>query len=238
MHLANGQGAADIALFAIAAFVLPALSAWNGVQLRRHPDRSLVSRYALTLARGWLVVGLVAGVWWWTGRPFARLGFDFPVGAAGRLGLLIFAAATLGLGVVLLNLRRFMRPERRQALRRQMQQVKILPRTRRELLVFLPVAVTAGIWEELLYRAFLLWFLAPYIGTVSAAIASSLVFAFGHFYQGWRGAMNAGTLGLLFAFGFVASGSLWWLMAIHALVDVYGGLLSWRVSRMAADDPA
>jgi membrane protease YdiL (CAAX protease family) len=36
----------------------------------------------------------------------------------------------------------------------------------------------------------------------------------------------------LFAIGFVATGSLWWLIAAHALIDLYGGLVAWSVMRV------
>jgi membrane protease YdiL (CAAX protease family) len=69
-----------------------------------------------------------------------------------------------------------------------------------------------------------------------AVVLSTAVFALGHVYQGWRGIPRAGFLGLLFAVGYVATASLWWLIALHALVDVYGGFVAWSVMR--APSPA
>ena len=98
-------------------------------------------------------------------------------------------------------------------------------------------AQVAGIWEELLFRGFLIWFLAPYAGVVGAVAISTLAFGLGHAYQGWRGIPRTGVIGLILAAAYVAGGSLWWVMAAHALLDLYGGLLAWRISRMPEAAP-
>ncbi len=231
MHLAPGQNLFDVVLLVLTVAVLPAVSAVMGARLARHPG-SLVSRYWQTMARGWLMVALLAVDWRRSGRSFAALGLDVPVGAYGLYGLVAIAAAALFLAVMLLNLRVFIKPARYPKLREQMREMKILPRTTRELLAFLLVAITAGVWEELLFRGFLIWFLAPYAGIVGAIAIATLAFGLGHAYQGWRGIPRTGAVGLIFAVAYIASGSLWWVMAAHALLDLYGGLLSWRISRM------
>jgi membrane protease YdiL (CAAX protease family) len=231
MHLAPGQNAFDVVLLVLTIAVLPAVSAFMGVRLARRPG-SLVSRYWQTMARGWLMVALLAIDWRWNGRAFAALGLDIPIGTYGLYGLIAIAAAALFLAVMLFNLKVFIKPARYPQLREQMREMKILPRTTRELLVFLPVAVTAGIWEELLFRGFLIWFLVPYAGVVGAALISTLAFGLGHAYQGWRGIPRTAVIGLILAVAYIASGSLWWVMAAHALLDLYGGLLAFRMSQM------
>jgi membrane protease YdiL (CAAX protease family) len=228
---ASGQNAFDVVMLVLTVAVLPAVSAFMGARLAKHPG-SLVSRYWQTMARGWLMVALLIVDWRWSGRSLAALGLDIPIGAYGLYGLIAVAAATLFLAVMLLNLRAFIKPARYPKLREQMREMKILPGTTRELLVFLLVAVTAGIWEELLFRGFLIWFLAPYAGVIGAALIATLAFGLGHAYQGWRGIPRTGAIGLIFAVAYIASGSLWWVMAAHAMLDLYGGLLAWRVSQM------
>ena len=44
--------------------------------------------------------------------------------------------------------------------------------------------------------------------------------------------ISTGVIGLILAVAYIASGSLWWVMAVHALLDLYGGLLAWRISQM------
>lgn len=231
MHFAPGQNAFDVVLLVLTVAVLPAVSAFMGARLAKRPG-SLVSRYWQTMARGWLMVVLLVIDWRHSGRSFAALGLDIPVGVYGLYGLIAVAAATVFLAVMLLNLRVFIKPVRYPKLREQMREMKILPRSAPELLVFLAVAVTAGIWEELLFRGFLIWFLAPYAGVIGAALISTLAFGLGHAYQGWRGIPRTGAIGLILAVAYIASGSLWWVMAAHALLDLYGGLLAYRISQM------
>jgi len=231
LALVPGQNVFDVVLLVLTITILPAVSAFAGARFARHPG-SLVSRYWQTMARGWLMVALLAIDWRWSGRLISMLGLDIPVGTYGLYGLIAVTAATLFLAVMLLNLKVFIKPARYPKLREQMREMKILPRTLRELLVFLAVAVTAGIWEELLFRGFLIWFLAPYVGVIGAVLISTLAFGLGHAYQGWRGIPRTGAVGLVLAIAYIASGSLWWVMAAHALLDIYGGLLAWWVSQM------
>ncbi len=238
MHLAAGQSPLDLVPFVLAVLVLPLFSIFNGRVIARAPDASLIPRYAQTIARGVIVTLLLLGLWRWTGRPLATLGLDIPVGESGLIMLGAVALAALVLGGQLVFLLKITKPARLAALRSQVRDLKILPRNTRELFVFLIVAMMAGIWEELLYRGFLLWFLEPYITLWGAAAVSTAVFALGHIYQGWKGLPRAGGLGLLFAVGYVFSGSLWWLIALHALIDLFGGLAAWRVMRLPAAAPA
>lgn len=232
-HLAAGQTLFDLLLALFAVAVMPAISARNGRAMKARPAAPLARRYLLMLLRGWLVAAAIGVLWYGTGRAPAALGLDLPLGPGGEIGLGI-AALAIGFAIIVQSLlARLMTPERSSRLREQMGYLKILPRTTLELCLFLGVSLTAGVWEELLYRGFFFWFLTPYTGLAAAVILSALVFGIGHVYQGWRGAMNAGTLGFLFALGYALTHSLWWLMAIHALVDAFGGVMTWRVSRMA-----
>ena len=221
----------DYVLLALAALVMPLLSALTGRQLAKKPGVPLIRRYWLTILRGWMVVALVVFAWIWAGRPVATLGLDWPIGFWGRIGFVAVALAALLFGAQLArlpglasgNLDRW--ADRMEALR-------ITPRTKHELVVFILVAITAGVWEELLYRGFFIWFLLPLTGAIGAAAISSAVFGIGHIYQGRLGVLNTGLVGLIFAILYLFTRSLWWLMAAHAAVDIYGGALAWRLVNM------
>jgi membrane protease YdiL (CAAX protease family) len=238
MSLAPGQTPYDLLLIVFAALLMPVLSTLNGRRLARDPDAPLVPRYWRTLARGWLAVAALALLWHGTGRSAALLGLDIPVSAWGRDGLGVVAVVCVAYIVIFFNVERLVSPARYELLRAQMRRIKILPRTTGELIVFLAVAVTAGIWEELIYRGFLIWAFAPYATLAGAVVLSSAVFGLGHIYQGPRGVLTTAVLGFVFALGFVTTRSLWWVMAAHALVDLYGGTLAWRVLRMRPADGA
>lgn len=221
----------DWALCFFAVAVLTAWSVWRGRRMAAHPEAPLLPQYVWMIVRGVVVTALVIGLWTLQSRPLDGLGFDIPIGAAGRCGLLLTAALAVAASVTVVFLEHLTKPERRMQMRAQVREMKILPRRDAELAWWIGVALMAGVWEELLYRGFLIGFFAPRMGAAAAVLLSSLVFAIPHVYQGWRGIPRSGTVGLAFGALYVLTHSLWWLMALHALVDLFGGFVAWRVGR-------
>ena len=223
----------DLVLLFLAAVLMPVVSALAGAQLAKRQSGSLLPRYWQTIVRGWLVALLVLLAWRALGRPFAQLGLDVPVGFRGLMGFVAVVAATLAGAIQLFRLKS-LTPEQMDRAKKAIAGVKITPTTRTELAVFILVALSAGVWEELLYRGFLIWFLAPLAGVIGAIVLSSFVFGLGHIYQGARRALLTALIGALFATAFVFTSSLWWLMAAHALIDIYGGSIAFRVKVLMA----
>ncbi len=226
----------DLALFASAALAMPVMSLLSGRQLVKNEGAALVPRYWYTTARGWMAAAIILFAWYFQGRPFAQLGLDFPIGIRGQVGFLVVAVVVAVAVQQLLRIRRISHETLQRSLV-TLKRLKIMPRTRGELAVFMLVAITAGVWEELLYRGFLLWFLSPVAGVIGAVLISSAIFGIGHVYQGWRGVLMTGTVGLIFAVLYALTLSLWWLMAAHALMDIYGGLAAFLL-RQRADSPS
>jgi uncharacterized protein len=99
----------------------------------------------------------------------------------------------------------------------------ILPVSREERAWFLLVSLTAGICEEILYRAYLIRYLDdfPWHSEIWMAIAiSSLAFGLAHGYQGIGGIIGTGMLGYVMAIIFVVTGSLWLPITLHAIIDL------------------
>ncbi|HEX3673276.1 MAG TPA: CPBP family intramembrane glutamic endopeptidase [Rhizomicrobium sp.] len=223
----------DLALLAFIALAMPAMSLMAGRQLSREAQSSLIPRYWFTLARGLLAAGVLLFAWYWLGRPFAALGLDVPVNLRGQIGFAFVAAAAVLLGFNLWRIRKISGARLDNATV-SLGRLKIVPRTKAELAVFLLVAINAGFWEELLYRGFLLWLLIPAAGVAGAIAISSILFGLGHVYQGWRGVLATGSVGLVFALFYAFTRSLWWVMAAHALIDIHGGFVSYQLRRMLA----
>lgn len=224
----------EFALVALALFVLPALSLFYG--LRSSNERpvgsdQLVARYLRTMLRGWVVAGAVVIAWKLAGRPFDQLGLGWPPEPLGAAAIAVAAAAV---GVLAWQVTFGFRPSEKDLAgwKRQLDALKLAPRNAREFLVFIPVSVTAGVWEEVFYRGFLMWFFAPLAGVVGSIVISSVIFGAGHAYQGWKGVVRTAFAGAFFATGYALTGSLWWLMILHAAVDVFAGVLAWRVYSM------
>ena len=231
--LLHGRTALDLTLLAFAALVMPALSALAGGKLKRSQSEQggLIRRNWQTMARGWIVTALLLLAWSWSKRPTSELGLDWPIGLRGRIGFGLDALAIVVLAIQLIRLPT-LAADRLDKAKATLKRIKIAPRSLGELVVFVPVAITAGVWEELLYRGFLIWFLAPTAGLIGAVLVSSAIFGLGHAYQGWRGVLTTALVGLIFAVLYVASGSLWWLMLAHAMVDIYGGIAAFRIAAL------
>jgi membrane protease YdiL (CAAX protease family) len=167
-------------------------------------------------------------------RTLGSIGLLLPSGSA-----LAWSVVVLGLVIVLMIVQSraaFGSERGRQALRRQLLGFGwLLPRDAREMRWFLALCVTAGICEEVLFRGYLLGFLIPWTGVPAALLLSSLSFGLMHSYQGARGIVRTGIVGLTLALIYRLTGSLVAPMIVHALVDWAGGRLS---CRLAVEDRA
>ena len=100
-------------------------------------------------------------------------------------------------------------PEKLEEARNEMGDLgNFAPRSPRENRLFILVSITAGVCEEILYRGLLLAVLIPLVGTWPAVLLTSVVFGLGHTYQGTKGVVKTGLVGLVMALLTVFSGSL------------------------------
>ena len=88
---------------------------------------------------------------------------------------------------------------------------------------------SAAFGEEMFFRGFLIvqaqkMFGNTRWGAVVAVIMAACVFGYGHFYyQGWRGFVETGSIGLVFGILFlVFRRNLWPLIIFHGLIDTAG----------------
>ncbi|HEU4561184.1 MAG TPA: CPBP family intramembrane glutamic endopeptidase [Longimicrobium sp.] len=99
-----------------------------------------------------------------------------------------------------------------------------LPRGRRERVWFAAMCVTVGVCEEIIFRGFLVRFLAAgppvALGIAGGVAVAALIFGIDHGYQGITGILATGVLALVFTALFFITGSLWVPMIVHALLDL------------------
>jgi CAAX protease family protein len=103
----------------------------------------------------------------------------------------------------------------------------LLPSTMQERLLWVPVAVSAGICEEIVFRGWLLSMLHGRIGlhgTQLICVAAAL-FGLAHAYQRTTGVVLTGFAGALFCVLYVATGSLLVPILLHIVVDARFALL-------------
>jgi membrane protease YdiL (CAAX protease family) len=218
--LAAGAGldAADGLLVATLLVGLPALSFAQLPLARQAGDLERIPAYGSSIVALWAIGGAA----WWVGTrdsgaeglglialPASSLaGWTLTLTAAALAITVAFRGLTLRLGRADPRLLHF-----------------LLPRTPGEKAVFGLLSVSAGAAEEVAYRGYLIITLAPVLGTLWAAVASTLVFGIIHAYQGTIGVARTGAMGAVLAWGFLASGSLWPPIVAHTLIDLLAGIV-------------
>ena len=83
------------------------------------------------------------------------------------------------------------------------------------------VSLTAGVTEEAYFRLLVPLLATQAFGNAVAAFAgATLLFGWAHRYQGWRGVAATTVAGAALVAGYLATGSLWAMMAFHAAGDL------------------
>ena len=199
------------------------------VKAGKSPDR--LSMYRHTAFIQWLALAVLILTWHWLDRPYSALGL-VPAGGQGFYAALALVVSFSGFLVYYWKQAKAMSTKDKS---RQEQGlgalVHILPRTPGQLRGFIKLSFTAGIVEEIVYRGFVIWYLALVMPLWAAVVVSSILFGLGHSYQGPGGALKTGLVGLAFGGLYVLSGSIWLPIIGHALLDVLQGLMVFEVLR-------
>jgi membrane protease YdiL (CAAX protease family) len=179
--------------------------------------------YLETLALEWAALAVLGTAWYLLGRPIADLGFVQPEGSGFWFGVIVLVVAT---GFMLYGWRRataMTQQEKDKQIDSLGDLVFFLPRTARDYRHFVAVSITAGIVEEILYRGFVFWFLAPFMPIWAVIVVSSIAFGLAHSYQGVGGMARVTLIGLAFGVFYVLTGSIWLPMLAHAILDILQG---------------
>ena len=225
----------DHILVAILFFVLPVLGVSDyrkcKSQLSAGKPTARLFFYRSTIAWSWGLTLAVAALWLVYKRNIPQLGFGFETGRGFWIGLAT-TVVVCGLFIVqAIALRRD--PEKLRAAATQFEPIQeMFPRTSQEAREFSALAITAGICEEILYRGYLMVYITSAIaieGVLPAALLSSLAFGLGHAYQGPKGVLKTGLLGLAMAGLYLLTGSIWPLIVLHAVIDLVSGSIGREV---------
>lgn len=228
----------ELVLAAFLVLVLPARAMWKTLRgaPASPPNRS--ARYLRTSGLIAILLLVLGGAWWWSGRPWGVLGFDFPLSVRGETGLGIsLLLISLMLAIAHISERR-LSEEKRAAQKAKLARNELLPRTAGELRGFLLLALLVGAGWEVLYRGFLLWFLSPLVGVVAAVCVAAAAYGAAHGYKSGGQFIGSIVSAFVFTSAFAVTHSLWWLMLVHTFFAVYGGLTSYRMFRGNGSDQA
>jgi membrane protease YdiL (CAAX protease family) len=191
--------------------------------------------YRRAIVGQWVIAAIAMLLWMDRSRPWSQLWLTRPNG--WRLGVSI---AVVGLiagftGAQLFAIRRLSAAGAAK-LRGKTRDVEfLLPHTGFEYRVFLVLSITAGVCEEILYRGFLTWLIAAYVGLPAGIGIAVVAFGCAHAYQGPKGIVKTGLVGLVMSLIVLASGWLIPAMIAHACVDIAGGTFGYKV--LGGSDP-
>jgi membrane protease YdiL (CAAX protease family) len=188
---------------------------------RAQDPNALVRFYRRSIVVSWLVTGMVVGTLVvGPGVQPVDLGLVWPSG--GYAWLAAALAAYLVVVVLIGGIRARRRLPRAAAARTRSRAAVLMPETRRERRLAVVVSVTVGVFEETVYRGFLV---AVGVGLfrlpafVAAAVSLAL-FAVAHLYQGWYGVVSSALVGALLTTLYALSGTLLFSMVVHAVIDL------------------
>jgi len=187
--------------------------------------------YLRIITGEWLLSLVALIIWERANRAWSDMGLTNPHGARLVIAIIIILLALALLGLQLWSVLR-LPVERRVAARPKLGVLAfIVPRTASDHRLFVALSITAGFCEELLYRGYLPWLFAPWLGRVGALLVVAALFGAGHLYQGWRGALKATLTGVGFVAIVLATGSVIPAMIVHALIDIGGGTVGYWLLR-------
>ena len=224
----------DIIDYVLTAILVVVFPIWGVLDYRRFQRKAAegapnvrVNQYRQILAFEWIAAGIILAAWLAKGRGLASLGLGLQVGTWFWLGVgLTLAALGILLGQAVLVTRS---PEKLGELRDQFADLEpLLPHDRQEVSWWRALSVTAGICEEVIYRGFLIAVLAAAMSTWAAVLLAAFIFGLGHAYQGPKGILKTGLVGLVLGWFFVLTGSLWAPMLVHVVMDLAAGYVGRR----------
>lgn len=186
--------------------------------------------YVRTLWEEWALAAAAVAVMLSADRPLSLLLLRMPHGWRLWLG------ATLPVVYLVLLLQQrgaiARKPAKMAKLRETLKPLRALvPHTPREYRLFVPLSITAGFCEELLFRGYLVWVLQHWLGLWAAAGVSMVIFGLAHAYQGWQFGVRAFFAGVAMGLLALVTGSLLPGIVMHALVDLGGGSVTYMVMR-------
>jgi membrane protease YdiL (CAAX protease family) len=190
------------------------------LRLEAGKTNALIHFYRNSIIELWLLTLVVLAWWFWEKRTLAEIGMGLPDGWAFWIGMAVFAAVAVFLGLQINTIRSS--AEARVKLQKQLTGniALIVPRNDIERKFAIYTSLTAGICEEVLYRGYLMWYLMKWLPGYGAVGVSALIFGLAHNYQGVAGVVRAILAGTIFGFAYLLTGTLWVPIALHATIDI------------------
>lgn len=228
-------------LSAVLALVSGAEIWRRSVSRRPVDDQMRLRTYRETMIMLWGFAILCVTAWVLSGRDLAALGFTVnwtaSFWAAMAIALIIIGAQAYQ------ALSAINSAEKRKHLKATLTHHDgaydlIAPQSPRDYRWYYPLAVTAGITEEVVFRGFLIGFAVLFTPLWAAAVFSITIFLLGHLYQGVKPALKLLLIASILTLLFVLSGSLIPGIVLHVAVDIFSGVFFYLAQKHDQSDAA
>lgn len=211
-----------VMLTAIDMFWTPARVRMTERAITAGDPEARTSLYQITIGYLWPMAGVAALL---IAIGFGRAAFGFRMPDFSHLHGIYAGVLAGSVGGLVLSYAAMLWPRKASAKTGPLQKTfdLLTPTTPRERKYFAIVAITAGITEEIIYRALPFAVLALWWPGGDAriyAIIIGVLFGLAHVYQGAAGIASTALLGTLLGLVYAGTGSLLTAMALHALVDL------------------
>lgn len=226
-------------LFAVALPVYGTLSFKRLLERLKTEGSALrIRAYHMSTVTQWVLCVLVLAIWFAFERAPKDIGFYAPMTLRfwGGIAIAILVTAILLYQVVMV---RRSADQRQQMLEEMDRLMPFLPHSKADLRAFIPLAITAGVVEEILFRGYLIWLLSQWMNIAAASAFALILFTAAHAYQGSRGMIRVALMGLVLTGVFLLSRSLIPAILLHISADLIGGVMSkMAVTRENVDEMA
>jgi membrane protease YdiL (CAAX protease family) len=200
-------------------------------------ERARIQTYAATTFGQWIPVIAVFSVVAFSDISLADIGFTLPAFTLNPvITVVVFAAAVLWSSYFLYMIIAFLVSARHRQRRNELLARKaggddyydlviarlMTPKTPREKAWWLPLSLSAGICEEIIFRGALVFLVTSVFPGIPLYLTFAIVlalFGLAHFYQGGKGLLYTALVGAFFTLIYIATGTLIFVIAIHFLQD-------------------
>lgn len=224
---------ADHILIWVFGIILPFISGLQSQLLAGSLQFNEYTRKKLYLSNSFMLAiagSVVLVLWLFKERGLTSLGFSLPH-LHNQYFTVFFLVAAFIFGYVI-DL--FFSARKMNALKQEdnwFERSSFLPEKARELPAYLLLCLCAGVFEEIIYRGFMVTYFLPINGTESeipwmAIFAPSVLFSLAHTYQGWTAVIKIFIFSLLLGVIFIITKSIYPTMILHFLIDLIGGIVA------------
>lgn len=224
---------ADHILIWVFGIILPFISGLQSQLLAGSLQFNEYTRKKLYLSNSFMLAiagSFVLLLWLYKQRSWATLGFSLPQ-LQNQYFTVFFLVAIfiIGYGMDLYFSTRKMNVLKQED--NWFEKSSFLPESFKELPAYALLCLSAGIFEEIIYRGFMVTYFLPLNGTENeipwmAIFAPSVLFSLAHTYQGWTAVIKIFIFSILLGVIFIITKSIYPTMILHFLIDLVGGIVA------------